>query len=174
MTTIGVSVSIPQPWGDFLQRQREDFGDPLASAVPAHVTLMPPTDVSESLRPLFEEHLERVASAHAPFEMVLRGTGTFRPTSPVVFVQVAKGIPSCERLESHVRSGPVPRPLEFNYHPHVTVAHAVSEEALDSAFNRLADFEAAFVVDAVHLYEHGDDGVWRPCRRFALVGAAAG
>lgn len=170
MTTIGVSVSIPEPWGDFLQRQREDFGDPMAAAVPPHVTLMPPTEVPGDLRAPFEEHLERVAQAHPPFEMVLRGTGTFRPTSPVVFVQVAKGISSCERLESAVRAGPVPRPLEFNYHPHVTVAHGVSGALLDWAFSTLADFEATFVVDAVHLYEHGDDEVWRPRRRFCLLG----
>ena len=39
-----------------------------------------------------EKHLADVAAASGqPFIMHLAGTGTFRPTSPVVFVQVARG-----------------------------------------------------------------------------------
>jgi 2'-5' RNA ligase len=102
--------------------------------------------------------------------MLLRGTGTFRPISPVVFVQVASGIPWCEMIEQAVRSGPVQRDLEFPYHPHVTVAHAVPEANLDAAFDGLERFEARFTVDEIHLYRHGDDEVWRPSRAFALTG----
>jgi len=102
--------------------------------------------------------------------MVLRGTGTFRPTSPVVFVQVSGGIADCELLEKEVRQGPLDRPLDFYYHPHVTVAHHVPEPNLDQAFTELSDFECAFEVDEFHLYEHGEDGVWRPVRSFTLGG----
>jgi 2'-5' RNA ligase len=103
--------------------------------------------------------------------MVLRGTGTFRPTSPVVFVQVSGGLAECELLEKAVRRGPLERELDFYYHPHVTVAHHVGEEDLDRAFNELADFECRFEVSDFHLYEHGQDGVWRPVRTFTLDGA---
>ena len=91
----------------------------------------------------FLEHLRAVTAAAEPFDMVLSGTGTFRPVSPVVFVQVSRGIPSCEALERAVRSGPVERPLDFPYHPHVTVAHHLDEAALDRAFESLADFRCA-------------------------------
>ena len=66
-----------------------------------------------------------VASAHAAFDVVLRGTGTFRPLSDVVFIQVAQGVSACEALEIELRGGPVLRELDFYYHPHVTVAHNV-------------------------------------------------
>ena len=87
--------------------------------------------------------------------------------SPVVFVQLARGIGGCERLEQRVRSGPLARELPFPYHPHVTVAHDVADEALDRAFAELADYSAQFSVWGFSLYEHVD-GVWRPQRDFPL------
>lgn len=103
--------------------------------------------------------------------MILQGSGTFRPVSPVVFVQVAGGIAECEQLEQAIRQGPLSRDLQFYYHPHVTVAHHISESALDQAFAQLAGYRCAFEVDAFHLYEHGDDSIWRPVREFGFGGA---
>ncbi len=168
MPVHGVSVAVPEPWGSQLQQHRAAVGDPLAHAIPPHVTLLPPTDIPSGELTPFIGHLRAVASAHRPFTMVLRGTGTFRPVSPVVFVQVARGIPECERLERAVRSGPVTRALEFPYHPHVTIAHAIDTPRLDRAFDELAGFEALFRVDRFHLYEHGKDEVWRPMTEFTL------
>jgi 2'-5' RNA ligase len=166
--TIGVSIAIPSPHGQLLQAKRASFGDPLADSIPTHVTLLPPTQVDGDAMTQVVAHLEDVALRGEPFAMVLRGTGTFRPISPVVFVQVSGGIGNCELLEKAVRRGPLKRKLDFYYHPHVTVAHHVPEENLDRAFKELADFECTFDVTEFHLYEHGDDGVWRPVRSFAL------
>jgi 2'-5' RNA ligase len=171
VSTHGVAITIPDPWGAELQQARDGFGDPLAQAIPPHVTLLPPTEIAADDLAAFVAHLERVAAAQPPFEMVLSGTGTFRPVSPVVFVQVSQGISSCERIERAVRSGPVQRDLEFNYHPHVTIAHYLSERALDAAFEGLADFRARFPVGQIDLYEQGSDEVWRPLRGFTLGGS---
>jgi 2'-5' RNA ligase len=168
--TIGVSIAIPSPHAEMLQAKRASFGDPLAESIPTHVTLLPPTEVAEEELEAAVKHLEEVAAQGRRFPMVLRGTGTFRPTSPVVFVQVSGGIADCELLEKDVRQGPLDRSLDFNYHPHVTVAHHVPEPNLDRAFTELSDFECAFEVEEFHLYEHGDDGVWRPVRSFTLGG----
>ncbi|KRE57053.1 2'-5' RNA ligase family protein [Phycicoccus sp. Soil748] len=170
MPTIGVSIAIPSPHAEMLQAKRASFGDPLAECIPTHVTLLPPTEVPEGELEAAVKHLEEVAAQGHPFPMVLRGTGTFRPTSPVVFVQVSGGIADCELLEKAVRQGPLDRRLDFNYHPHVTVAHHVPDPNLDRAFTELSGFECAFEVEEFHLYEHGDDGVWRPVRSFALGG----
>lgn len=170
MAVHGVSIAVPEPWCAQLQQLREDVGDPLAQAIPPHITLMPPTEIAESEMDRFRTHLESVAKQHGPFTMRLRGTGTFRPVSPVVFVQVAQGIPMCERLEQAVRRGPVSRDLEFPYHPHVTIAHGIADPGLDRAFDELAFFDTSFEVEDFHLYDHGDDGVWRPVTAFALSG----
>ena len=171
MKTIGVSIPIPIPYAEELQRARLAAGDPLAAAVPPHVTLMPPTPVEPDAEDALREHLAAVAGSVEPFRMTLRGTGTFRPISPVVFVAVAEGIASCELLERAVRSGPVERTLAFPYHPHVTIAHGVTEEALDGAFAALSSYECSFTVEGFDLYEHGDDQVWRSVRSWPLAHA---
>ena len=98
--------------------------------------------------------------------MHLRGSGTFRPISPVVFVPLVQGIGECERLEAAVRSGPLAREVKFPYHPHVTVAHDLAEDRLDRAFLDLASYDARFQVWGFSLFEKGKDAVWRPQRDF--------
>ncbi|WP_019875639.1 2'-5' RNA ligase family protein [Sporichthya polymorpha] len=167
--TIGVAIAIPEPHGSELQDWREHFGDPLARSIPTHVTLLPPTPITEEDLPGVESHLRSIAAGFSPFGILLRGTGTFRPASPVVFVTLAEGISDCELLEQQVRSGPLGhRELEFVYHPHVTVAHHISDEALSHAFEKLAQYEARFTVWGFSLFEHGADGVWRPFLDFAF------
>lgn len=169
--TIGVAIPIPEPHGRELQSWREQFGDPLALQIPTHITLLPPTVVPDAALPEIEDHLRGVAETSGPFEIHLRGTGTFRPVSPVVFVTVAEGIAGCELLEASVRSGPLRhRDLEFAYHPHVTVAHDVTEAMLDHAFDKLASYDARFGVWGFSLYAHGQDGFWRPERDFPFPG----
>lgn len=170
MPTHGVAITVPEPFGAALQDARERFGDPLARFIPPHITLLPPTEIDAPSLDAFQTHLEVVAKAHAPFRMTLSGTGTFRPLSPVVFVQVSAGISQCELIETAVRSGPVERQLEFNYHPHVTIAHHLDEDRLDVAFDGLADFRCSFDVGSFELFHQTDDGVWRPLSTYALEG----
>jgi 2'-5' RNA ligase len=170
---IGIAIEVPEPFATELQDARARFGDPLARAIPPHITVVGPTVVDESVLSAVGEHLAKVVGDVPGFRVHLRGTGTFRPVSPVVFVAVAEGIAECEILEQAVRTGVLDQELRFSYHPHVTVAHEVPDGALDRAFDELAGYEAVFEVDAVWQYEHGDDGVWRPQRRFPLAGGAS-
>lgn len=168
MVSVGVAIAIPEPFGSELQRHRASFGDPQASSIPTHVTLVPPTTISEDVS-VVRAHLEQVATRHTRFGLRLRGTATFRPVSPVVFVAVTEGISSCEMLAVDARSGILSQELAFPYHPHVTVAHDLADDALDLAYETLADYDCIFEVDAFHLYVHGSDGVWRPESRFLLA-----
>ncbi|MFC8091661.1 2'-5' RNA ligase family protein [Streptomyces sp. NPDC057301] len=171
--TIGVSIAVPEPHGSLLQERRAGFGDAAAHGIPTHVTLLPPTEVDASLLPAIEAHLVEVAAAGRPFPMRLSGTGTFRPLSPVVFVQVVEGAAACTWLQKQIRhaSGPVARELQFPYHPHVTVAHGIDEASMDRAFEELADYQAAWSCNGFALYEQGADGVWRRLRDFAFGGS---
>jgi 2'-5' RNA ligase len=172
MTMISVSIAVPAPFAGELQRLRASFGDPSAKSIPTHVTLLSPTEISGERAPEIRKHLQRVAEAQQPFTMLLRSTGTFRPISPVVFVQVAGGISACERIEKAIRTGPLSREVAFYYHPHVTVAHHVDEQAMDRAFNELASYECSFEVSSFELVEHGEDLVWRSASSFSF-GAGA-
>jgi 2'-5' RNA ligase len=150
-TRIGVAIDIPPPWGDELTRRRGAAGDPQAAYTPAHVTLLGPTEVATDALPAVEKHLSAVASAREPFTIRLRGTGTFRPITEVVFVTLAVGISECELLAEAIAAAEgIHRDLRFPYHPHVTVAQDVPPAALDEVFADLAGFEASFeVVHAV-------------------------
>ncbi|AWT45057.1 MULTISPECIES: 2'-5' RNA ligase family protein [Streptomyces] len=171
--TIGVSIAVPEPHGSLLQQLRAGFGDAAAFGIPTHVTLLPPTEIDDTLLPAVEAHLTEVAAAGRPFPMRLRGTGTFRPLSPVVFVQVVEGGEDCSRLQQRIRdtSGPVARELPFPYHPHVTVAHGIDEAAMDRAYAELAGYEADWSCTGFALYEQGPDGVWRKLREFPFGGS---
>ncbi len=171
LTRIGIAVDIPEPWGGFLTRRRAEAGDPQAAYVPAHLTLLGPTEIPLSRLPAVEEHLARVAAAHLPFTLHLRGTGTFRPVTEVVYVTVAAGISECELLAAAIGTAPGVRPdTRFPYHPHVTVAHDVAPEALDKVYADLADFSARFVVEKFTLFSHNGEARWQPRRDFRLGG----
>ncbi|MER5495150.1 2'-5' RNA ligase family protein [Streptomyces sp. NPDC002454] len=171
--TIGVAIAVPEPHGSLLQERRAGFGDPVAHCIPTHVTLLPPTEVDAGALSAIEEHLVGVAAGARPFPMRLSGTGTFRPLSPVVFVQVVEGAAGCAGLQERVRdaSGPLARELQFPYHPHVTVAHGIAEEAMDRAHAELSGYEAQWSVTDFALYEQGPDEKWRKLRAFAFGGS---
>jgi 2'-5' RNA ligase len=166
VTTIGISLEIPEPYGGELRARRASYGDPQAEFVPTHVTLLPPTEVDPEALPEIGEHLEKVAGATSPFRMRLSGTGTFLPTSTVVFVQIEQGLTQCLALESKVRDGVLDRELQFPYHPHVTVAHDLDEPRLQFAMRDLAGYQAEFDLDRLKLYEQCPEGTWRVLREF--------
>jgi 2'-5' RNA ligase len=161
-------VAVPEPWGNELQQYRIGVGDEAARHIPTHITLLPPHEVAGGDVQGVIEHLELVASAMEPFRVHLRGTGTFEPVSPVVFVGVVEGISQCEQLAAGVRQGPLVIDRLFPYHPHVTVAHHLPEEQLERAFRELEDFDAAFDVDELWMYLHDDASGWQPERAFPL------
>ena len=169
VTRIGVAIDIPEPWGPMLTRRRAAAGGPQAACAPAHVTLLGPTEVATAALPAIERHLEKVAAAQQPFTVHLRGTGTFRPVTEVVFVTLVVGISECELLAAAITAADeISREARFPYHPHVTVAQDVPAEALDAVFEDLSSFSCKFPVAAFTLFSHGGEGPWRPRRDFPL------
>ena len=168
-TTVGVLLEVPAPFRERLDRYRRELAgrDP---ETPAHITLVPPTQVADASVPAVHGHLERAAALTGPFGVRLRGTATFRPVSPVVFVAVVAGISDCERLAATLRAGPLQSPASFPYHPHVTIAHGLSEEKLDRAFEERAGFDASWTASTFTLYVHSARAGWVPARELALDG----
>lgn len=158
---------MPDPHRAVLDGYRRGLGD--APATPAHITLLPPTDVDDATWSSLPGALEEVAARYGPFGVRLRGSGSFRPVSPVVFVVVVEGISGCERLEADLRTSMPAAQRRFPYHPHVTIAHDVDEADLDRALADHHDFEAWFEVSSFTLYREHRDG-WRAVREFTLSG----
>jgi 2'-5' RNA ligase len=168
--TLGVAIAIPEPHATALTNWRRRVGDPAADLIWPHVTLLPPTPVPSDALGKIDEHLRAAAASNEPFVMHLSGTGTFRPTSPVVFIQIARGVSECELLEKVIRSGPLDRDLEFPYHPHVTVAQEVGEDGLDLAYDGLATFVARFPVGKFAMFSRDADRRWQICQEYRLGG----
>lgn len=156
---IGVILGFPPRIARELQKWRASFGDPMAGVIPAHITLITttPTQDWEATR----DHVREVARRQAPFNITISGTGSFRPVSPVVFVNVEDGFAECVELHEQLQTGPLQRSLPFPYHPHVTVAHDVSPESLDEAEIALKHYRATFPVVSMGLYEHDSNGIWQ-------------
>jgi 2'-5' RNA ligase len=164
---VGVAIAIPEPVASEVTAWRIRAGDPHAESIPAHVTIVPPVRVADV--DAVQDHLAAVAAQTAAFRIRLRGTGTFRPVSPVVFLALAEGISACEQLQARARSGPLAVELSFPFHPHVTVAQGVDDQQLDEIFDALAHYEAVFSVTGFDLYEHGADAVWRSRASFTFA-----
>ena len=169
MTTIGVAVAVPEPWGERLREYRTSLGDETAEGIPTHITLLPPFEIEDDQLPTVEQHLAEASARNGAFKVHLRGAGTFRPVSPVVFVAVVAGISQCEQLALSVRRGRLAAELQFPYHPHVTIAHDLDEVLLDKAFSELASFECEFLADHFSLYVHDKDAGWQATRDFSLA-----
>jgi 2'-5' RNA ligase len=157
--SIGVILGFPAEIAEELQRWRASFGDPMAGVVPAHITLVTTTMTQdwEATR----HHVREIARKQEPFTVTIAGTGSFRPVSPVVFLNVEDGFSDCVSLHRQLQTGPLERDLQFAYHPHVTVAHDVAPESLDEAETVLKDYRATFPVASMGLYEHDDNGIWQ-------------
>lgn len=168
--TVGVAVTVPDPWGEQLQELRASFGDGLAWTVPTHITLLPPTEVPRDRLSKIDDHLRLIAQETGVFEVVLTGTETFRPITQTSFVMVAEGAEQCVDLADRVRSGPLRRSLPFPYHPHVTIAVDLADDAHDRAESQLADFTLRFEVTQIERYELAEHGVWESVVGFGLAG----
>ena len=157
--SIGVILGFPPEIAEELQAWRASFGDPMAASIPAHITLVTTTMTQdwEATR----NHVREVARGQEPFTVTIAGTGSFRPVSPVVYLNVEAGFGECVDLHRKLQAGPLERELPFAYHPHVTVAHDVAPESLDEAETALKDYRASFPVASMGLYEHDDNGIWQ-------------
>lgn len=172
--TIGVAIAVPEPLATSLKEARLSYGDSQAATIPTHVTILPPTVVDDADMPLVREHLARIAGRTVPFTIELLGTDSFRPVSPVVFVPLVRGGRACAALASQVRSGPLARDLAFSYHPHVTIGHNISEQALDEAERECRGVHAAFVADEVVLYLRDAAHQWEIDAGFPFTGHLLG
>lgn len=166
--TIGIALRIPEPYEGVLDAARMRY-EPEAGDMPPHVTILAPIDVDADALPAVIRHLAEVASTVAAFPLTLKGVGTFRPVSSVVFVNVVEGAEECALLERQVRSGDMAVETRFPYHPHVTIAHDVPEPVLDAAVEELGDFHAQFDVEGMGLYENVE-GAWTLVQDFPFRG----
>lgn len=155
--SLGVIIALPPGLAAEVDQWRASYGGAEAVVVPPHITLVSGTATGDWSRAA--GHVRRVARAARPFTVRLRGTGTFRPASQVVYLNVAAGAQECVRLHEQLQTGPLRHEPSFAFHPHLTIAHDEHPDALDRAERELAGFEATFEVTALSLFD-AVGGAW--------------
>ncbi len=171
---LGVVIAVPEPWVSQITDARLALGDPLGARVPAHITLMPPRAVPKDHTEQVVKHLRHLAAGRQPFRVTLRGSGTFMPLSPVVFLNLVEGGPECTDLAEDLRSGPLDYTPRFPYHPHVTLAQGLPEAELARAERAGKDFHASWMVPGFRLDRVDQDGNYTSAALFNFTGAGAG
>ena len=165
---VGVAITIPAPFAAALRAARARFGDTGADQIPPHVTLLPPTLVNLDDGGPIHAHLAAAAASVAAFWLTLRGSATFRPVSPVVFMPVVEGFDDCARLYKKVHAGLLARERPFEFWPHLTLAQDLDDQDLDEVQRVLGAEEIRIRVEQIDLYARLEDQGWTMEQSFAL------
>lgn len=156
--SVGVVIPLPEPLRSHLRQTRASLGDPVAWSIAPHITLV--TGALATDWAAVRQHVRAVAARTGRFRISLRGTASFRPVTDVVYLQVEDGYDECVELHRALQAGPLSPQAEFDFHPHLTMAHDLPERKLDLALESLEGYAAEFPVDRIGLFEHDADGLW--------------
>lgn len=159
-TIVGVVIDVPEPYADEILQWRMGFGDPYSDRMPTHITLLPPTPMSPRAAGNLAQSLESALSDIEPFEVTLGPVGTFRPTSPVVFLHASATGQQLFTLEERVRQITNEPQSRHEFVPHCTLAMKVGEGLLDAAAAALADYSCTWLATHLSLYHRGANGRW--------------
>ena len=172
--TIGVAISIPPPWAPILDAARAGVRRPAGRVHPgARDAARPDRDRPRPRSTRSRRISPRSPRRTAPFAVHLRGTGTFRPVTEVVFVAVAAGH---QRVRAARRRGPagsadpgaaLPVPPARDHR-----ARRADRRARPGLRRARRLRGAVRRSTTSRFYVHGADGRWRPLRDFPL-GATA-
>ena len=128
--TIGVALTVPEPWGSRLQERRAGYGRPrgLDDSDACHVA---PSDAGAiTRRRRSTSHLSHVAAGETTSSTCASAVRTHSARDPdVLRGRRSRGARECSALAEAVRAALCRRRLPFPYHPHVTLAVELAERS---------------------------------------------
>lgn len=170
---LGVVLLVPEPWSTEIDGLRRALGDDALGRVPPHVTLVPPVNVRDDDLPVALDLVHGAAAACPPLDVRLGPTASFAPISPVAYLAVS-GEPAAMSalvgLRDAVQQGPLERPSDLPFVPHVTVAIELPDDRLAAAVTALTQYRVDVRLDRIHVLAEAGD-TWEPVADVAL-GAA--
>lgn len=172
---LGIVLLVPEPWATEVDGVRRALGDEALPRIPPHVTLVPPVHVrDEQLAEAFDV-VHAAGRGCPPLRLQLGPVTTFAPVNPVAYLAVDGALEDrahLERLKDELHQGPLDRPADFAFVPHVTVARELAAERIDAAIVALADYSVEVTVERVHVLAWQTDRTWIPVADAPLAGAA--
>jgi len=161
---LGVVLLVPQPLATRIDGVRLALGDGALGRIEPHITLVPPVNVAERDLPQASSIVRAAAATVPPLALHIGPVATFAPVNPVAYLQVGgepQVLDALERLRVTCLQGPLERPSDHDFVPHVTVAESLAAERLDAASVVLADIVADITVDHVHVLAELPGRIWR-------------
>jgi 2'-5' RNA ligase len=160
---LGVVILVPQPLATEIEGLRRGLGDGSRARIMPHCTLLSPLNVPDRDLPAALAVLRDAAAATAPLTLSLGPVESFHPVSPVAYLRVtSRGDEGAlEALRMNLDVGPLHRPTEHPYAPHVTICDDIDPDRTAAAAAALADFRLDLAVDRIHLMGVGPSGAWR-------------
>ena len=162
---LGVVLLVPQPLATEIDGVRRALGDGALARIAPHITLVPPVNVAERDLPRAFTLVRTAASTVAPLTLRIGPVATFAPVNPVAYLQVGgepQVVEALERLRSSCLQGPLDRPSEHEFVPHVTVANELVGGPPRRGHHAAPDFSAETTIDRVHVLAELPGRVWRP------------
>lgn len=168
---LGVVLLVPQPLATQIDGLRRALGDGALARIPAHLTLVPPVNVAERDLPSAFAVVRAAAAGSSVLSLRLGPVTTFQPVNPVAYLAVdgkATSMEDLSTLREACLTGPLTRPQDHDFVPHVTIADEQAPARLDAAVTALADFSAEVTFDRVHVLAEQPGRVWVPIAEMAL------
>jgi len=162
---LGVVLLVPHPIATQVDGVRRALGDGALGRIEPHITLVPPVNVAERDLPRAFSIVRAAAGAVSPITLRLGPVASFAPVNPVAYLQVRgedDALDALERLRTRCLEGPLDRPQDHDFVPHVTVADELADDRLAHAAKVLADFTAEVTFDRVHVLAELPGRIWRP------------
>lgn len=151
---------------------RRALGSGSTERIPPHLTLVPPVNVRGEQLAAVHGILDAAATAAGPVELRVGPVATFAPRTPTVHLEVRGATDADDAqlraLRDGLLDGPLDRPEEFAFAPHVTLGRRVDPDRIDAAVLALDAAEASWSVRSVFLLEHrrpeDRSPFWEPVR----------
>jgi 2'-5' RNA ligase len=155
---------VNSPVGDFVENLRREL-HPALPHLSAHLTLLPP-------RPLQGEEsaalqlLGQICGQTQPFEVSLGEVDSFVPTTPTVYIGVARSGSRLEQLHDQLNTQVLAFDEEWPYAPHVTVVKMPTFQeagrALEIARERWEHYQGMrrFLVDRLVFVREETPNCW--------------
>ena len=170
---LGIVLLVPPPVEHEVDGIRRGLGDEALARIPAHITLVPPVNVREEDLPEAFDLVHAAGRACGPLALRLGPVTSFAPVSPVAYLAVG-GEPTdmarLVRLKDDLHAGPLDRPEDHSFVPHVTVANELPDDRLEAAVAALSDYTADVTFERVHVLAEQPGRIWIPVADAPLRG----
>jgi 2'-5' RNA ligase len=162
---------VRSPVGAFVEQLRREI-HPEHGHLAAHVTVLPP----RPLRGTEEAALAavtRLADSHAAFEIGMGEVESFAPSTPTIFIRVAKAAYRMRELHDAMNSGALQYDEPWPYMPHMTIAKLNRvpdvERVIDKARQRWKEYSGSKQVRIDNLaFVRGSGHTWFDIAEFSL------